>query len=1040
MRPLKLTMTAFGPYRQAETIDFAQLDNHRLFVISGNTGAGKTSVFDAICFALYGSASGEDRSDPRMLRSHFADDDTHTAVELDFAVRGRQYRVFRQMKHRKGSNKSETGERIELYEITGGQAVPAAERFMAGDVNARLLDIIGLTKDQFSQIVMLPQGEFRKLLTSDTDNKEEILRRIFRTELIEKLELQFQRKHRELQDGLRTASAEEAALVKAALEAVPLREGSGLAAVAEQPYRSSAQVLDALRLEAGWHEEQARLAALAKAEAEVRLDGLQVRLREAMALRQKHDELADKRLGRQRLEEVRPEYEAMEKRLALAAVAASLKPYDEQAGRAEANRLAKQSQLVRRREALAAAERAYGEAAAASEREAGRETLRRESERELHRLNELAPAVMTLDRQRQAVAELERREAEASARVAELGQALEAMKAEKSELQAAVKSAEAAALALAAAQDELRRVEQQGKLVKRLLQLGEELRRFAELESAGMAELAKAKAEHDELERRWVEGQAALLAAHLHDGKPCPVCGSESHPAKAQPDLEAPSRASLQQAKERLAAVERELMEAKAQAAAAAATRVNEAAELEAAGDDGGFSSAETADLADRQAALRLRWKELKERADRLQQEGQKLDELRSRLDGLERKLTELDGERESRRAEQQRLLVERTAQASLLQKELERIPEELRSPDRLQARLREQKALSAELETAWKRAQEALSGAAVALSESRAYAEQAAREALEAEESAADAAERFRQETERAGFPTAEHYRNAMMPEAEAAGLRERLESYKASLAVLEDGIAALERELEGRPRPDIEPVQEELGRAKLELEEAIAAEGAARRHAAEAGRLAAGIERIGQTTKELEARLERVSDLYGMLKGDNALKLSFERYILREYLEDIIAMANIRLSGLSNGQFQLRRSDRLEARGKQSGLGLDVFDAYTGMTRDVKTLSGGEKFNASLSLALGMTDVIQSYQGGISIEMMLIDEGFGSLDEESLHKAISALADLQRSGRMIGVISHVQELKDAFPACLEVWKDKDGSSRTRVLLKERS
>jgi exonuclease SbcC len=171
MKPLKLAMTAFGPYKHREVIDFTALGDRRLFVISGSTGAGKTTIFDAICFAIYGSASGEDRYDPRMLRSHFADEDTHTSVELEFAVGRKVYRVLRQMAHRKGSNKSETGDRIELYEVLNGQDIPITDRNKVKEVNEKLERIIGLTNDQFSQIVMLPQGEFRKLLTSETENK-----------------------------------------------------------------------------------------------------------------------------------------------------------------------------------------------------------------------------------------------------------------------------------------------------------------------------------------------------------------------------------------------------------------------------------------------------------------------------------------------------------------------------------------------------------------------------------------------------------------------------------------------------------------------------------------------------------------------------------------------------------------------------------------------------------------------------------------------------------------------------------------------------
>ena len=185
------------------------------------------------------------------------------------------------------------------------------------------------------------------------------------------------------------------------------------------------------------------------------------------------------------------------------------------------------------------------------------------------------------------------------------------------------------------------------------------------------------------------------------------------------------------------------------------------------------------------------------------------------------------------------------------------------------------------------------------------------------------------------------------------------------------------------------------------------------------------------------LEKQLYIITDLYDVVRGQNSSKISFERYLQIEFLEQIIMVANERLKRLSNGQFLLMRSERQESRGKQSGLGLDVFDAYTGQTRDVKTLSGGEKFNASLCLALGMADVIQSFQGGVSIDTMFIDEGFGSLDEESLNKAIDTLIDLQKSGRMIGVISHVQELKNAIPAILEVKKTKEGYSQTKFVIK---
>ena len=182
MRPLKLKMTAFGPYKNTEEIDFADLQGNQLFVISGSTGSGKTTIFDGICFALYGSASGSDRSESRILRSDFADDATHTCVEMEFEIHGKIYRILRQMGHVKKGNKSATGERYEFFERSGEVEKPCVERQIVSEINRRVEEILGLTQNQFSQIVMLPQGEFRKLLTSETDNKEEILRKIFKTE------------------------------------------------------------------------------------------------------------------------------------------------------------------------------------------------------------------------------------------------------------------------------------------------------------------------------------------------------------------------------------------------------------------------------------------------------------------------------------------------------------------------------------------------------------------------------------------------------------------------------------------------------------------------------------------------------------------------------------------------------------------------------------------------------------------------------------------------------------------------------------------
>ncbi|MGO4107924.1 AAA family ATPase [Paenibacillus sp. YAF4_2] len=1030
MRPLKITMTAFGPYRDAEVVDFGELGQHRLFVISGSTGAGKTTIFDAICFALYGTASGEDRSEPRMLRSHFADDEKHTAVELDFAVGRRMYRIFRQLPHRKGTNKSETGGKAELYELTDGEVVPVVDRFTVGDVNAKLETIIGLSKEQFNQIVMLPQGEFRKLLTSDTDNKEEILRRIFRTELYQRLETRFQQQNRELGDSLKEAKISVDHFMKQAADNLPRREGSTLEQTLAQELYSAAQLSEALEQEISYYRQLMTEGEAGKKELQRMLDEQELTLRGELALQARFAELTSEKAKQEQLAAQCSEYAEREHRLLLAERAALLVPYAEQAGRAERDAAAKQQARDMRRQAADAAKEALAAAEERYRREEERGEERQAAERELHKLAELAPAVQTLEAQRVAVEQLAAAEKSGAAKLAAAEAQIAEAKEAKQALAAQLKAFESDAEILPAIIEQRSQVLQIGKYISKLIELEKELAVYSTLIEERTQSLSHIREEHDQLERSWVEGQASLLAAHLHDGQPCPVCGSEEHPGKTVTAEAVPSREQLQLAKEQLSQVERELNEAKLQAASARSSWEGSAAELAEYG-------AEASGLAEQQISLRQRWKQLNEEAERLQKQAEQSKQLKLKAEELEQQLDRLQQAKDQLQAEQQQIAVEKGAKQSALSKELERIPESLRSPKLMEQRLKEQRTLAESLAAAWKDAQDQLLRKRAKFAEEQAHAEQTELQLIDAKNNMALAVKRLEEELVKAEFDSMTSFHEAHMPEPESRTLKAQIEAYKTAVAAVRKRIDELELELAGKEQADIELLNAEIADMKRRIEAAGNALQIAARFADDAGRLKTSIDQASVRVKELEAKLAHVLDLYQMLKGDNALKISFERYILIEYLEQILHAANARLRHLSGGQFVLQRSDRLETRGKQSGLGLDVYDAYTGQNRDVKTMSGGEKFNASLCLALGMTDVIQSYQGGVSIEMMFIDEGFGSLDEDSLNKAIEALVDLQRSGRMIGVISHVQELKQAFPASLEVYKTKEGYSRTSISVK---
>lgn len=1029
MRPIKLTMTAFGPYRDEQTIDFTELQDHRLFVISGMTGAGKTSIFDAISYALYGTASGEDRSDFRMLRSHFAGDEVHTSVDFIFASGNRTYRVFRQMGHRKKGNKNETGGKIELYEVTNGEETPCA-RFTVSDVNAKLEQIIGLTKEQFSQIVMLPQGEFRKLLTSETENKENILRRIFRTQLYERLEAKFYEQSKQLRDRHTEANAKLTVQMHHAAETMPEREGSLLSETLQQEVYSPRQVMDGLRAEQAYYAEQTKHAEQKRQALAEKLQALESQYLDAKELNMKFAELEQQRAKMSELASRQEAMQAMEQQLQRAEQAARLKPYEEQAVQAAqaAERIAWQHREAERH--AQSAKQQLAEARAHYEREAAREEERKRAEAALNRLRELEPVVASLDHKRREVADLQAKRAALISEQEQLDQRIAEHKQILQQMSDDIVSLESAVQHLPRLLERLDRKRQKARLLQELVGLEQQLDKWAEAEEQSVKQLEIRRREHDEMEAAWLEGQASLLAMHLHEGQPCPVCGSVDHPRKATADSPLPSREHLAKQKEALRQAEQELHAAQAQIAAAQANKQGKLELLQEYGIAPEHFASQLTVVISEGKALSQEVAKLQKQSDRL---AQLRTEHKQRLEQSER----IALEREQTLQSLQEIAVQHSKVSALLESELERIPAGLQAPEQLASEIREQQAQLDKLTAAWQEAQRRLQEADKLAAEASSLLSSAVKQSHEAALQAELAERRFIEEIEKAGFGTKEQYAAAQASERERDSWREQLSHYRDACLLVREQVQTLERMLQDKQPADLSVLEAAVNEKRQELDIATAQLQSAARFEKDAKQLLHAVDQAYQSVTQLEAELAKVLDLYQVMKGDNPLKMSFERYILIEYLEQILQAANVRLQALSNGQYWLQRSDRLEARGRQSGLGLDVYDAYTGQNRDVKTLSGGEKFNASLALALGMTDVIQAHQGGVSIEMMFIDEGFGSLDEESLNKAVATLIDLQKSGRMIGVISHVPELKEAFPAIIEVTKTREGSSRATIRIK---
>ncbi|MBE3642092.1 SMC family ATPase [Bacillus anthracis] len=1029
MRPIQLIMTAFGPYKQKEVIDFDDLGEHRIFAISGNTGAGKTTIFDAICYVLYGEASGEERSDTSMLRSQFADDNVYTSVELTFQLKGKRYEIKRQLGHKKQGNKTITGHAVELYEVIDEEKVPAVDRFHVTDVNKKVEDLIGLSKHQFSQIVMLPQGEFRKLLTSETENKEEILRRIFKTDRYKLMRELLDQKRKQWKDVLQEKQKERELYFRNVFK-LPIRDGALLETLVEQEHVNTHQVVEALEQETAVYKAEVEQLQVEQDVQTKQLKDAETRFHAAKSVNEKFIDLQQKNEKYNTLQENRTVIEMKETSFKRAEQAKRLLPFEQWHEEAMQNEQKAESLL---KQIIAKKENIMNNFELAQEKY---EVVKnKESEREnvkklVQRLEELQPIIASLAEKQLNLQNAEIQIGKLKESMQNLDRQLEEHTNQKQLVTGELQQLERALEQYVDKVEELTNMREDAKVLKQAYDVWQEKQKFEKEKEAAYSKMQLAVNAYENMERRWLSEQAGILALHLHDGESCPVCGSTTHPKKATEQSGAIDENELNGLRDKKNIAEKlhVQLEEKWNFYHHQYEQVIEEVKKR------GYQSEE---LVETYSALVQKGKQLATEVNTLKASEETRKQIAVKIKSVEEKVDALQKQKREVETEQHRIEMDCMQLRTSYEHDKKNIPENLQTVQAWKVQFDQAMHELKLMEDEWKRVQEAYQHWQNENIRIQAEQEGATNQFESAKLKREETFTRFMKELEQSGFTDQSTYKEAKLSDAEMELIQKEIQSYYSSLEVLAKQIEELHVELKDKEYMDITALGEHIKELEINLDIIKEKRQRAQNAVTYISDLHENIRRIDEQIHEEEKAFQELVDLYEVMKGDNESRISFERYILIEYLEQIVQIANERLRKLSNGQFYLKRSERVEKRNRQSGLGLDVYDAYTGQTRDVKTLSGGEKFNASLCLALGMADVIQAYEGGISIETMFIDEGFGSLDEESLTKAVDALIDLQKSGRFIGVISHVQELKNAMPAVLEVTKQKDGCSQTRFVVK---
>lgn len=1030
MKPLKLILTAFGPYKEKEVIDFSELEENRLFVISGQTGSGKTTIFDGISFALYGKASGEDRDNALLLRSHFSDDDLHTSAELYFEINGRTYRILRQLGHVKEGNKSKTGDRYEFYEVVDDTEVPMVDRQTVTNINTEVEQLIGLTEDQFRQIVMLPQGEFRRLLTSETENKEEILRRLFKTDSYKQIGERLKERLDLLDSQFNERVHARNHYINMIFGTLNERENSELFQVLNADHYNTNQVIGSLDKEITHHKEQIK-----EMENIVKLASKAHEKKSAIYFESKQvndlfDELDQKNKQLQQLKDQKSKITKKEAVLSNAERANEVEALEKEFKYQEATTNRREEQLVLVTEKSKQDKERTKQALRVYQAEQKNETKREKLLEQNNELTKILPTVKELANNAKDLAQRAQRVTQNEAQLKTISNQLKLKIKQHDQLDKKINEYEEITKTYIDKVTQLNKMRDKYEHLNDYLQTKNKYVKFENATKQQQLIRNEAEKEYRTIEQTWLNDQAVILAGNLHDEESCPVCGSVDHPKKATHTITGITKEQLEQLKQKYERENNKYNEL-------LVGLRNSESELKQ-----NIEVIKQYKVSDEQLQPILKkvtedGKKLKQEVTNIEKTQKQVNKLKEESNLAKNSVQQLEIKRDQLREASQTEQNAFTEKRAIHQERLTLVPEKYRDITVLEQTLTLIKQESEQLEKAWKLAERDLQNAQIEETKSSSQLESATKELQEAKEKFEKAKLAFIDGIATQQFKTIEHYKEAKLEKDKQQQLKAKIDQYKQNKTILTKEIESLKARLTDKEKVDLTKLNEEVEQLKIKYETVLNQLNGLKKTVEDTIRIQENIKKEHENVKEYEKKLATVTDLYDVIRGQNERRISFERYLQIGYLEQIIDAANDRLKELSNGQFLLVRSERQETHGRQSGLALDIYDAYTGQTRDVKSLSGGEKFNTSLCLALGMSDVIQSFQGGVSIETMFIDEGFGSLDEESLNKAIDTLVDLQQSGRMIGVISHVEQLKAMFPAVLEVKKLKEGYSETNFIVR---
>lgn len=1034
MRPIKLTISAFGPYADKQVIDFEELNGRNIFVISGKTGAGKTTIFDAISYALYGEASGESR-ETDSLRSHFADDDVETFVELEFELKGERYIVNRVPKQKK---KKSRGEGFTEKSADATLTLPDGKVITkVTNVTNKLIEILGITRDQFKQIVMLPQGEFKKLLLADSLEREGIFRKIFNTYDFEKIQIDLKEKAISLSKN-RNKSKDE---MQTNLKNIKGEHDIVIGEYVDFPF-----VIEKLK---DFISKDSEAYKNLNEDDKVLYNELELINKEKVKIENNNNLLKEKeKIDNSLLDLINKEKEfEIKKETINKCKSAKEVKYIE-------DKLIENENILEQRkksyeETLLNIERLNKETDTAKSNlkiEEAKEPERDALKLEINKLENIKPKIAEFDELKNSLIIKTERIEQIKCKIEDNKKVNENFKKQKLENENKLKEIATLETKKVEIENEISNKEKIIQETRELFKIiasyekSKLIHNNLKIEYDSFEKVYKSiKKNYNDMDELYKKEQAGILACSLKENTPCPVCGSKNHPNPAviSKNLIVPTKEELKIAKEKLEEAEKENN-----------LKINKLTKLntdcknyfdilsnsllkfsKTLNIDENYSP-KTAEI------VKLKGIELKVNIDDLNKELIKINEklsMKKNIDEqnvtIENSLIEVEKELSTLEKTEKILLPEIAQINTRIEEYKKEIPNEILDIKTLEILLNDK---TKELEISLNN-----------LNKLRLYNEKISKQ-LEGEISKSNeiksSMEELKSNIEKIkvefntllknlGFNDFNNYEEFKSKIYLIKDLEKEVEDYYLNLKLLKSKKEDIVIKTKDLSFIDIDSIDEKLKKLQeekkgleLRLRELYSV-------LENNKSILKNVESLNVKFKAIEEEYKVVGELADLANGKKSPYISFERYILASYFEDIIEAANIRLEKMTGDRFSLIRKKSKSKGAGQKGLELEIYDNYTDSSRDVSSLSGGESFKASLSLALGLSDVVQSNAGGVSLDTMFVDEGFGTLDPQSLDNAIDSLLELQRGGRLVGIISHVEELKERIDAKLEVVSTAKGS-----------